>query len=294
MKKYFIPILALAFGALSSCNYNDNETITAQKFADCYAIITDTQSGVSTVSTAVNVGLNLNWTDGTANAAFVGLEVNGEKYPQMTLLKMKWGIAANGWCSISTTEPETMLSTGVAPAVSDFHFEWNDRMDIPDLDVYNGEYDPVFVYSFELDDVKKYSVKGSRVPFNFWGKATTTSTDVEPFTSEVNKIVATPDFKNMTMTVLVNGAQFDPRMPALNIQIDNIPMVFVNGGESFTFKADNIIPTIGGDPYPDYPCNNINGTLDPKTGMSFSFDCTVKRAGKVYTVTTNPTVFGYR
>ena len=273
----------------ASCGSMEADTETAQGFLNCYAIVTDIQKGTVTVSTPVTVGLTLNWTQSTAEASLTGLVIDGTIYPQMILTDMKWEPTKDNLWGHTTNNPFATLATGISPVLSDFKFQWSDRMDIPELEPY--EYDPAFVYGFVIDG--RYRIEGSRTPFNFWGTTTATSDDVEPFTSGVNNIVATPDFKNMTMTVLVTGAQFAQGMPALNIQLDNIPLKLVNDGASFSFEADELTPTISGTPYPNYPCSNIKGTLDPKTGMTFSFDCNVMQR-KVYTVTTNPTVFGYR
>lgn len=287
LTKVFIGAAAL-LALTSSCNSYETDTKTTQGFQNCYAIITDINKGTVTVSEPVTVGLELNWSKITANASFSGFVIDGSTYPLMIVSDFGW--TTNDLWAYSTSNPNAQLTTGINPKISDFKFQWSDRVDIPGFETTNA-YDPAFLYSFNLDE--RYIITGSRTPFNLWGTTTAAAQGVEPFTSEVNNIVATPDFKNMTMTVLVTGAQFAEKMPALDIQLDNIPMKFVDNGKSFTFEAENLIPSIAGTPYPNYPCSNIHGTLDPSTGMTFSFDCNVLQR-MTYTVTTNPTVFGYR
>ena len=275
--------------ATTSCSKSETDTKSVQAFADCYAIITDTQSGAVSVSTSVTAAIGRNWTKATAEIAVSGFEIGGSTYPVMNILNLTWG-ANQLWAYASTTSNTLVtLTTGQSATISNFKFQWSDRMDIPNLGPY--DYDPAFVYSFLLDN--RYLIEGSRSMFNLWGTTTASLNGANSFTSEVNKIVATPDFKNMTMTVLINGAQFAEKMPALNIQLNNIPMKIVNNGESFSFDATNLIPTIADVPYEDYPCSNIHGTLNPSTGMTFTFDCNV-RGMALYTVKTNPTPFGYR
>ena len=275
--------------SMAACNNGenfDNETRTEQYFYNSYAVITDIQSGEQTVSTPVTTKLEINWTHATGVVTFSGLKFGGVTSSNLTLSSMD--LKSDGDWSFSTTSaPVAQLASGTKTSVSNFTFKWNDRLDIPELE----EYDPEYYFSFDYDN--KYTVKGSRAPFNFWG-TTTSQTEGQPaFVSEVNKIVAAPNFADMTMTVLINGAKFADRMPGLNIQLDNIPMQIVDGGASFTFSTDQLIPTIGGDPYPMYPCSNISGTLSPETGLTFRFDCDVPRMG-LYTVTTSPTPFGYK
>lgn len=286
--KSYLKLLPLAVAALMvSCNDLEQDTKTTQGFTGCYAIVTDTNTGTVTISSQVTIGLGLNWTQETAEAAISGLTINNATYPQLSLLDLKWRVREDKLWAQTTNDPVGVLSTNQPVDVTRFTFEWSDRLDIPNL----LEYDPALVYGFTLDG--RYRIEGSRYPFNLFGKTTADSEGVQPFTGEVNRIVAKPDFDKMTMTVLINGAQFADRMPPLNIQLDNIPMQFVDGGKSFTFSAESIVPTIANVPYENYMCSNVQGTLDPAVGMNFSFDCNVQGM-KVYKVITNPTVFGYR
>lgn len=279
-------LLAATVAATSACSSDPDDLNSLKTEQLCYAIVTDTQTSAASYSSAVTVGLNAKWSDAKADATFSNLTIDGNVYPEIILTNMKWK-TANRWSSVTTSTPKAALSNGAPVDVNDFKFQWADSLEKLDLGAY---YDPSFVFSFTLDD--RYEVKGAEIPFCFWGSTTATSDGVDPFTSGINDIYATPDFEKMTMTVLVKGAQFAEKMPALNIQIDDIPMKIINGGDSFTFEAADLIPSIGGTPYPNYPCSNIKGSLDPKTGMSFVFDCNVM-GRKIYTVTTQPTVFGY-
>lgn len=287
LTKFVLGVAALL--STASCNDFKNDTISTIAFYDCYAVITSVDGEVS-VSAPVNIGLELNWTKLTENTIFNGLKIDGYSYPQMTISDMKWGASSdNLWYETTTKNSTALLATGMPADITNYEFQWNDRLDIPGR--VDGEYDPALFFSFNIDG--KYKVVGSRIPFNMWGTTTSSSQGAEPFTSEINKISADPDFSNMTMTVLVNGAQFHSKMPALNIQLDNIPMKIENDGVTLSFEATDLIPSIAGTPYPNYPCTNIKGSLNPKTGMNFTFTCEVPKLG-AYVVTTNPTVFGYR
>lgn len=290
MKK-FLRLTPLALVALMvSCNDVETDTKSTQGFTNCYAIVTDTHTGTVSVTQPLTIGLALNWTQSTAEMAVTGLTINGSTYPQLSLLDISWGPTQDKlWAKSSTSAPSAVTSTNQRVDVTDFNMQWSDRLDIPGLPLYT--YDPALSYSFELE--KRYMIVGSRSPFNFWGTTTAASEGVDPFTSGVNQITATPNFEKMTMTVLVNGAQFASQMPALNIQLDNIPLEFVDGGKKFEFKAETIVPTIANVPYENYICSNVHGTLDPEKGMTFSFDCNVM-GRKIYNVSTAPTVFGYR
>lgn len=263
------------------------DTITTQGFTDCYAIITDNTTGETTVSQQVMSRLELNWTQETAEIYFSGFVVGGNTYPMVSFSNAEW--SSNKLWSYTITEPDGYnITTGQTLTVKNFKYQWSDRMDMPN--VYEYSYDPAFFYSFDLSD--RYHLVGSRIPFSLWGTTTAAAEGLSPFTGEVNNIVVTPNFKDMTITVLVNGAKFAERMPPLNIQLDNIPLQLVNLGESFTFETDALTPTISGVPYPNYPVSEVKGTLNPENGMELSFVCTVN--GMPYTVSTSPTPFGYR
>lgn len=225
----------------------------------------------------------------TAQTTFSGLTISGNTFPLLTLTDLKWGAMPNElWCHTTGT-PSASLTTNQAVSVANLTFEWSDRLDIPNREP--SEYKPAFFYSFDLDG--RYHLTGSLTPFTFWGTTTVTSDGTEPFLSNVKTVVAEPDFKDMTMSVLIEGAQFAQGMPALEIKLSGIPMTLIDSGDAFAFEAERIIPTIADVPYENYECTNVSGTLDPRSGMTFTFDCNV-RGMKIYNVTTQPTVFGYR
>lgn len=275
---------------LAGCNnfepsYDTIENVT---YNGCYSIVTDTKTGQVSVSTPVSFGMNLNYTKLTTEASVSGMYLNGEIMPVLTLKDIDWN-ANTYWYFTTTTNPTASLTTGAKPTVTNFKAQWNPRADIPNLGQNEGY--PLLAFGFTMDN--QYRVESSIAPFYMWGKTTASSASSEPFTGDVNKIVATPDFENMTMTVLVNGAKFADRMPPLNIELENIPLTFVDNGATFSFEASELTPSIGGTPYPDYKCTKIKGTLNPVEGMTFEFTCDVPRMGQ-YVVKTTPTVFGYR
>ena len=295
MKKLSKLALGLALvAATTACGDLDTDTKSTQGFLNSYAVITDLTDDTQTVSSPVTIGLFLNWTTNEAEIAISGLTINGNVYPQMSLLSLVWSTSTDKlWGNIETDVPAVALTTGQFASVTNFNFTWSDRLDMPDLETSGAGYDPALFYSFTLDN--RYKVVGSRAPFSFWGDVTTVSdnSDAQPFVTKGQKIIAAPDFKAMTMSVYVNGAKVADAMPGLDIQLNDIPMAFEENGRYITFEVDNLIPSMAGTPVPSRPCSNIKGRIDPKVGMTFQFDCNVPGMG-VFTVSTEPTLFGYR
>lgn len=283
-----IALMALIVASATSCNSGEEpDTKTIQSFTNCYAVVTDTQTGEVTVSEPVTIGLLVNFTQQTTETSFSGFKLGGQTYPILTLTDAQW-TTNTLWAYTTTGAPNATLTTNQPTSVSGYSFTWSDRMDMPDLPF--NSYDPALVYSMDIDG--RYHLEGSRTPFNLWGTTTASSEGVADYTSPVTNIIVTPDFKASTVTILILKANFASGMPSLNIQLDDIPMKFVDGGKSFSFAAESLIPTMEGAPVPSFPVSNVSGTINPKTGMQLEFGVLFR--GTPYTVKTTLTNFGYR
>lgn len=284
--KFSLPVVLL--GLTASCNdLKESDYITTQGFPGCYAVVTDTQNGTVTVTDNVSVGLEVNWTQESGKAIFVGLVIGGTNYPQLTFSNI--GLTNDKEWYYSNTNPVASLNTGASPAVDNFKFRWNDRLDMPNLPL--GTYYPAFAYSFTIDN--RYNVAGSRYPFFLWGQYEVATNGVVSLTSDVTRFDCTPNFKDNTMNVLIYGAQFTPQgppygMPKMDIELQNIPMTY--DGNILNFENEGvIIPVAQGSPFDGFPCTDIKGSVNPVTGLTLSF--VVNGRG---TVTATANNFDYR
>ena len=245
-------------------------------YAQCYVLV----DGNRQVAGPVNFGIDFD-----AKKAMV--EFNNvaslSEANSFTLNGFSWKVDDDNVGESTSAPLHATYSTGKEATVKDFEFEWNQWLSSTSLE---GE--STCYFEFSLDGKK---LEGVSMPFTFYGTTTSTSEGVDPFTSGVNAIIATPDFEKMEMSVLINGAQFAAAMPGLPIAIEGIPMEISKDNKTFTFSASMLIPSIMGVPYPTYECSNISGRLNPFEGMTFQFDCNVM-GRKIYNVQTSPTLFG--
>ena len=289
LKKFAFGSVAVV-GTLSSCINSNSDPITPLFITDCYTVATDKLTGEVTVSTDLSQIIEINWGKDVAQLSFSGFVINNVQYPSMDIFEMK--LKYNDWYC-NADNPIAQFHTGQLADLTNFNYQLNERANNPELkpgDTFNPYV--ALVYSFDLDS--RYHIEGSRVPFYFWGTSTSVKEGTEPFTSGIKFVTVTPNFENKTVTVELPGAQFNQHMLAvLHIQLDDIPMEFIEGGKIITFEKDFLIPSLQGVKADDYPVYNVKGVLNPAVGLNLEFECNPNKMG-LYKVTTSPTVFGYK
>lgn len=274
--------------SMSSCGDSEAEYKYTQYYTNSYAIVTDIKTGEQSVSNSVVVKSEINVNKGIIYIDMSGLKVNGNSYPQISLLNLLW-TSSNTWGVAENTYPNALLSTNFPVDVTNFKYRWTDRMNMPAVD---NQYANPYIMTFNFELEQQYKVAGGNMPFTFWGTTSSATAGQEPFISKVNPLIAIPDFENMTVSIVVCNSQFADRMPSMDIQLNKIPMTIIDEGKSFEFSIAELIPELDNVPVPDYPCSNISGVITPGESMTLTFDCNVRRM-MTYTVTTTATVFGY-
>ena len=66
-------------------------------------------------------------------------------------------------------------------------------------------------------------------------------------------------------------AKFAKDMPAMDMKLDSIP--FEVSKEGYTLAVDEVIPTVGKVPFPNYAIKSLSGRADFATGLDLRFDC---------------------
>lgn len=283
--KSTLLLIAVVLGvSVTSCNDNSEpvDTVTNQKFYDCYAVITDLQDGSSSICTPMTISLNLNWTTGSAETSINGLSVGGKQYPQVSMTDIAWGGSDDGWASAMSKTPTMVTSeSGVTPVVTDFNLRWVDRLDFVPV---AGVYDPGCNYSFIIDG--RYHVIGSRQPFVFAGSTKTTDADGNEYETLKPVYAIGLDFSKGIADIVIKNAQFKEGMPHLTMRLSGVPFEIKDGGSRIVLEAESIIPSIGDAPQTNYPISDLQASIVPGSGMVLKFTCDFRKTA-VYDVNVN-------
>ncbi len=271
-----LAIIALAATfSFTSCDDDiQQDTISEQSFLQCYAVVSDLQTGIVTsVEEPITIKLTLNW-----NKAIADLQITGlSDYSRITMNNVPWTInQQSGWSEIDADIVNANNTGGQLLAVSDFEMEWLDRLDLAE---YLSNYDPALEFSFTVDN--RYVISGSRAPFYMTGTTVANSPAGEAFTNQISLYATAIDYKNRTATITIKGAKFAQGMPALDIELPNIPVTFDDDGD-VEMQADNLIPTMNGAQVPSFPISNLYGKIEPGDDMELKFNCSF--AGANYSV----------
>lgn len=73
------------------------------------------------------------------------------------------------------------------------------------------------------------------------------------------------DYTDGTIDIIANNVSFSSRMPAITMEIDDIPFKYTNSeaysSSGISFSATNIVPEVGGQEMRDYTITSINGEI---------------------------------
>lgn len=270
MIKTIKSIILIAFVALglSSCMKSSNETTTEQAFPGCFAYVWDLQSNTAQgkdYSTGVAYQIKVNYTTSKASVTITNLKVNENvTYPKLTLEGLGVSVDDKGWLVLKGSNVTTS-SSGVAmtPIFDVFELKICDR-------IYDNKYYPGFRASYMIDgryDV--YSAQSQQVQFGTT-KAAAVTAGTEFTTTETEYWVKF-NFANSTATILMQRAMFVQQMPAMNIVLEDVPVMFSAGVAAF--NVGEIVPKIGNTPYPGFKITNLVGTYDFANGLNMQFNC---------------------
>ena len=125
----------------------------------------------------------------------------------------------------------------------------------------------------------------------YYGKLTVTDNatgEVSYTANEASVTVWIPNIIEPKFDFVFNGVKFDTMMPKLNIEIAGIPFTTTISEDetslNYIFKAENIVPTVGGIEYDKYKVALIEGCVGTVVDITFTIpskDKTVHfRSGK--------------
>lgn len=262
---FFAAVMLLSLGSCDTSGNND--TITEQQFPSCFAYVHDLSAGVNALYSPVGYTLRLNYSKATADVTITGLRTPDQTYPQLKLTDIPWSIE-KGVTVVSGRNVQASSASAVPVLLSSFTLKVKDRI------ISSGSsyiYKPGFSVNYTIDG--RYSViSGNTDTAVMYG--TTTSTCQTPpvnFSTDATAYELTFNFDTRTVQILIKGARFMDKMPALDIVLKNVPIAFY--GSKVTWEAEKITPLIGGLPYETYPIANLKGEFDFSTEMKMEFDC---------------------
>lgn len=281
-----ISAVAIAALALTACNDNDNkeDIRTVQTFTDCYAAVTDLNTNTTSYVSDMRVGLELNWTQATADFSITGLRTSAN-LPVISFGGVQWGMAGSDtqWMKASSTALTANTNTYDTYTLKDFDFHWIDRSNLGAALGQPYGYFPQCSFSFELDG--QYRVVGARNPFIAFGSTVSTAPDGATFESKKTYYLVTVDVAHMTASIGIANAQFAAAMPALDMIFPDVPVTIDANGLITMSATQPFIPTLSDKvPQPNYPITSLQGTIDPINGINLEFTCNVMQRME-YTVT---------
>lgn len=284
MKKFFLlSFVAVLMGLVSTSCLGEVETpdyVTQQNFAECYAISIDQRAndGQYTVDNPVTVFLRVNMSKGLCTVTFSGLKKeDGSAMPQFSLVDMKWTPQNNVWGVATAMTPTVSSNSGAAPKIKNVKFEWNNRIQLSQA-LANADF-TVCKFEFTLDDT--YQIIGGNRIIVMGGETTSTPVGGEAFSSKKPYYKIVPDFAKKTADINIINAQFANGMPAMSMDFTDVPMSIDYG--TITLKAENLVPSIKGVPYPSFPISNLKlQYMRWENNTTLSFGCMVR--GVPYTV----------
>ena len=280
MKKYLNYLSSLLLGCLlfASCNTEtNNETITEQTLINAFAYVTNIADGTSIYTGNIGYKVRINYTKATADVTVAGLKLtDGTAFPQFTLADMKVVIDNKGWLVISGENMHPQVS-GIASAIGIEKFQM--RL----YQRYIGSnYSPAFCTTMNIDH--KYTIASSYLNQYCFGTTVSTPAKGDAFETKSTEYTFTFNIETRCVSIKMNNAQFIEKMPAMNIELKNIP--FTIQGDKAVFSIANIHPEQAGTPWAGFPITDLSGTVDFGNGFDLGFTCTpAPMGGQVYKVT---------
>lgn len=279
MNKFIVYICTIiaALLLLCACSSSDSDTVTEQRFPSCFAYVNDMTTGVDATYSQVGYTLRLNYTNLTAEVDITNLRTtDGNSYSLITLQNVPWTIDRDGCIKVSGSNIPAKTGTGSSLVFSSFNIRLTERM-------VDNQYSPGFVIYYTID--MRHAVLSSNQDQVIFGKTISTSDSGKPFETEntVYKLYFNADTRRLNLSML--KASFIGQMPAMNIDLENIPFTFE--GQSARFSVDNIIPKIGGKDYPSFPISNLKGQFNFGNDFTLTFICDPAMAPGKYDVSAN-------
>lgn len=268
MKRLSGFLAAFVLLLLTSCETEVQDSTTTQEFTRCFAHVTELSTGKVSVSEAsYQVILYMNAR--TADVLISNLTLtDGTKYPLISLKDVPWSQDAKQWVVIKGTKLRPTGAGTNTPEINDFEFRFINRM----LD---GAAIPGLSISYTMGD--KCKVFSSFTKQALFGTTTTTATvNGQQFETQDPGYIFQFDMAKGTVNIRMDRTSLMPGMPYMNIDLIDVP--FTINGTTASWNVEQIIPTIGGDPYPNNTLLDFKGSLNFGTGLTMQYSCKPAKA----------------
>lgn len=267
MKKFLIYFAPLLIGllAMSSCSSEEKqETVTVQGFNNAFAHVTSLSDGTAAFYGNIRYEVRINYTRPSAEITIAGLKLtDGTSFPQFVISGLKVAIDSKGWIDISGENITPKISgASYTPTIGKVRMRIYQR--------YIGtDYLPAFSLTMTLD--KNYSIVSSYVNQHCYGTTEVSAKGMLNFETKSTEYHLAFNIDTRCVTITLNKAQFNDKMPAMDMVFSNIPFT-IQGGKA-VFGIDNLTPTQGGTPAAGFPITDLSGSLDFSGDFKLGFIC---------------------
>lgn len=273
MKKTISAICAcLCLMLLASCGDDDHRTYTEKPFNRCFAYVHDITSGATATYSQVNYQLTIYYDNNEAELLINNLCLpDGTAYPTISLPGLRWKVVEGGWYEITGSNITPRVSVhGNPPVFTTFKLRYLPR--------YIGtETADGFCVRYTIDS--KFSVTSAYPRHSVFGdtKSTNRETGSVFNTSETDYDLYF-NIETCRLEITMKNSRFVQNMPAgFDIVVKNIP--FEINGTTASWDVEEIIPEIGGTPYPAYELTGLKGSFDFGGNFAMRFSCNPPRVG---------------
>lgn len=267
MKLFRLFLSVMVVLGLSSCMGDTSNTITQEFSPYIQSYVVENATGSSILSSGASYKVLNDIDKGT-----ISLEISGLKMPNNTSMSLKINDQRYSYneqgAMVMRVPSYTTTMAGMTHTVTDLNFEYYSR--------YMGQQAfPMLVLSFEIDS--EYTVRAVYSPAYYWGTTTVVDQDGKTYTnSDQSSFYGIQFFaETKKATVGAFSAKFAENMPALNMTFKEIP--FTLNQYNYTATSAEIIPEIGGTPYPDYKITDLTMSGTWGGQQSLSFTCTITK-----------------
>lgn len=278
--KFILPALLPALILLAGCSSSDSSYVLTQYYnaEDCFNAVT-TASGTEYVS-GTDYAFEYDYTNNVVTVHVTGLSDATAVYPAFKLKNLKWDYI-DGWKTtvVNNLTPESNGS-GTVPQISTFELRVLDR-------VLSGNPDPVYYVAFTMSDGTSFVTFPREM--RYFGRTIVSAEGTPDFISTESSYVLKLYPDKSEAAIEVDNARFAAAMPVgMNMMFNGIG--FSCTRNYVTVNKDNLIPEIGGDPYPAFGISQLAGNFNLVSGMKLNFHCGAM--GKDYTVMAECSVIG--
>ena len=275
MIKKLFALFALC-AVLISCDDSDNSSFNVSTDYVCYNAVTDKNDNPSAL-TVGNYGLSIDFTEEIFKVAGLVSLRNDMSPIKFVANNIPFKASAKGY----TFNVPTLETDNADHEITDF----NGR-----IYVVTNHITPEFFtiqYIFEINYVVdgQYTVSTINTKSQYYGTSTATPAGGPAFVKDDAEFVV--KFEDSTkVNVTLNNAQFLGAMPAMTMDIKNIPIVATEDG--YVAELDFIVPSINDVPYEQFGFSNFKLT---GSGTQATLECTCNFKGTPFNIQIQGSIF---